>query len=176
MGQPNLAAMVLRGVWAEHARTVSGAMARKTVVISTTRLLLVPELLASAPDTFLALLQAAMAIVLTDQSFKGEIKDDDNAPGNFDEFCGGSSGCSAAYVPLIYASSGEVDLYPSEHATVAMGNVMTLLSSSQPKCWAVCMSVCTPRVFAHGAILACMPRVMRTFLSRILYPKTLRCV
>merc|ERR1712070_377433 len=83
--QPNLAAMVLRGVWAEHARTVSGAMARKTVVISTTRLLLVPELLASAPDTFLALLQAAMAIVLTDQSFKGEIKDDDNAPGNFDE-------------------------------------------------------------------------------------------
>ena len=130
--QPNLAAMVLRGVWAEHARTVSGAMARKTVVISTTRLLLVPELLASAPDTFLALLQAAMAIVLTDQSFKGEIKDDDNAPGNFDEFCGGSSGYSAAYVPLIFASSGEVDLYPSEHATVAMGNVMTLLSASQP--------------------------------------------
>ena len=71
----------MSGVWAEHARTVSGAMARKTVVISTTRLLLVPELLASAPDTFLALLQAAMAIVLTDQSFKGEIKDDDNAPG-----------------------------------------------------------------------------------------------
>ena len=59
--QPNLAAMMLRDVWAEHAPNVSGAVARKTVVISTTRVLQVPEVLISTPDPFLALLQAAAA-------------------------------------------------------------------------------------------------------------------
>ncbi len=130
--QPNLAAMMLRDVWAEHAPNVSGAVARKTVVISTTRVLQVPEVLISTPDTFLALLQAAVAVILADHGVNSGANDELEEQDNFEEVGGSGLGYTTAYVQLNFASSAEKDFYSSEDSIAALCTTMAQLSASQP--------------------------------------------
>ena len=60
-GIAGLAPMLLKSVWAEHAPSASGTLTRKTVAVSTSRLLQdCPELLAT--DAFGALMQVTASL------------------------------------------------------------------------------------------------------------------
>jgi len=131
--QPGLTAMILGRVWAEHSVGVSGALARKTVAISSVRLLTDSAELLASPEAFAAVLQAVVAMLLADAGVSTKPTEDadeeaEDAPPDVD----GGGGYSAAYVQLSFAANSETDLYASEVPSRFFASGLTQLNAAQP--------------------------------------------
>jgi len=121
--QPNLFAMLIRGVWADSLNAVSGGViARKGAAIATARLLTECPELVGDQQTFGVLLQAMLLMLLSDQGQTAAAgtfgaADDDDAEDAGLEGGSGGVGYVAAYAALSFASpSNEVDFYANETA------------------------------------------------------------
>ena len=157
-----LAPMLLKSVWAEHAPSVSGTLARKTVAVSTSRLLKdCPELLAT--DAFGALMQVTTSSSEPSPSFTSRerqpyricsdrtsltaqaavsmvladagVAANESADGAAEEAEDGieaEGGYSAAYVALNFASNAEVDLYADAQAAAALAAALSAVSAANP--------------------------------------------
>ena len=65
--QPGLSGMVLSSAWPQHAAGAAAGVQRKTVCISTTRLLCECPEVAGEPETFTALLTVLLLLLLAEQ-------------------------------------------------------------------------------------------------------------
>ncbi len=134
--QAGLSTMAMRGLWSEYAGFSAGATLRKTVIISTARLLSeVPELLDDA-ETAGALLLAAMRMLeadagIGDAALKLNAQPDEADDGV--ELAGtGESGYAAAFVQLSFAKDSERDLYPGEVASRCLGAAVNRMAAQRP--------------------------------------------
>lgn len=136
--QPGLAAMVLRGLWAEYAPHVKGVVERKAAVIGSVRLVAeVPEVARDA-DTAGTLLSAACGMVLADagvavapEPAATAYEEEDGI--DVDTSAAGAGGYNAAYVQLSFAAEAETDLY-AEHGTATyLARALAQMGARQPE-------------------------------------------
>ena len=134
--QPGLSGMILGSAWPQHAAAAAGAQ-RKTVCISSVRLLCECPELAGEPETFSALLTAVLQLLLAEQGMAVGAAVDLNAEeeegldfGGAE--AGGGPGYVAAYAQLHFASAAEADLYPTEVPLDFLRASLTRLSAAQP--------------------------------------------
>ena len=137
--QPGLCAMILQNVWAANAAAVPAGVPRKTVAISSTRLLCeCPELLADAA-TFGAVLNAVLLLLLAEQGMAIGTATGVDLNAEEEEgidigagATGAEPGYVAAYAQLHFASGAEVDLYADQTPLDFLRASLARLSSSQP--------------------------------------------
>jgi exportin-2 (importin alpha re-exporter) len=133
--QPGLSGMILQSVWPTHAAVAAGVQ-RKTICISSVRLLCeCPETVGEA-ETFSAVLNAVLLLLLAEQGMAVGAAVDLNAEEEEGiDFGGGAAegpGYVAAYAQLHFASSAETDLYADKTPLDFMRNSLTQLSAAQP--------------------------------------------
>jgi exportin-2 (importin alpha re-exporter) len=132
--QPGLAAMVLRGLWAEYAPHVKGVVERKAAVLGCVRLVAeVPEVAADY-GTAAALLSAACGMVLADAGVvvaEPEAYEEDDGI-DVEGAAGGAGGYNAAFVQLSFAAEAEADLYSEYARPVDQAQALAQLFARQP--------------------------------------------
>lgn len=129
--QPGLFAQIMRAIWAEHAGYTQGS-SRKTVCISTTKLLGETDLLSDAA-TFGNVLQGLLMMLLADQGVAATpaCVAADDVP-ELDENDDGNTGYQAAYAQLHFASAAEADPYKGEVVPSFVVGALARLNASRP--------------------------------------------
>ena len=134
--QPGLSGMVLSSAWPQHAAAAAAGVQRKTICISTARLLCECPEVAAEPETFSALLTVLLLLLLAEQGMAVGAAVDLNAEEEESLDFGGAAaegpGYVAAYAQLRFASSTETDLYAAEVPLDFLRASLSRLSAAQP--------------------------------------------
>jgi len=128
--QPGLYLQIMRAIWAEHAGFTQNT-ARKTVCISTLKLLTETELIQDQA-AFGTVLQALITMVLADQGMAAAPAISANDIPDIDENDDGNTGYSAAFAQLHFASVVEVDPYQGEAVPSFLVGSLARLNSATP--------------------------------------------
>jgi len=123
-------AQIMRAIWAEHAGFTQNT-ARKTVCISTLKLLTETELIQDQA-AFGTVLQALITMVLADQGMAAAPAISANDIPDIDENDDGNTGYSAAFAQLHFASAVEVDPYQGEAVPSFLVGSLARLNSATP--------------------------------------------